>query len=66
MAFAGQATPVLPPDVNRIVEINTITGATGQFAGAKGSLIMERLIDLNTGFTSGSFHGNVILPGTGH
>jgi hypothetical protein len=64
--ISGQGTPALPPGLNRIVEINTITGGTGQVAGAKGSFIMERLIDLNTGFTSGSFHGMVILPGTGH
>ena len=64
--IAGSSTPALPPGVNRITEINTITGGTGQFAGAKGSLVMERLIDLNTGFTSGSFHGTIILRGTGH
>ena len=54
----GVAIPGVP-GLHRIVEHNTITGGTGRFAGAKGSFIAERLIDLPTGFTSGSFRGAI-------
>jgi hypothetical protein len=46
-----------------ITEINTITGGTGRFAGAQGSFTVERLVNLATGFTSGSFHGTITSPG---
>ena len=50
--IVGQAEPVRDtPGLLRIVEINTITGGTGRFAGAKGSFTMERLADTTTGLT---------------
>src|SRR5580765_6761982 len=52
---AGVSEPTSTPGVFRIVEIQTISGGTGRFANAKGSFTVERLTDLNTGFTSGSF-----------
>ena len=65
--IVGQAEPVLDtPGLLRIVEINTITGGTGRFAGAKGSFTMERLADTTTGLTSGSFHGTITSPGAAH
>jgi hypothetical protein len=57
----GQAEPTETPGVNSIEEINTITGGTGQFAGATGSFTVERLIDLATGFTSGSLSGKITV-----
>ena len=50
------------PGLNRIVEFYTITAGTGRFAGAKGSLRVERLVDLATGLTSGSIQASVIIP----
>ncbi len=64
--LAGQGEPTDTPGVNRIVEINTITGGTGRFVGAKGSFTVERLVDLTTGLTSGSFHGTITSPGAAH
>jgi hypothetical protein len=61
--FHGQGDPTDTPGVNQIVEVNIITGGTGRFAGATGSFILERLIDLPTGFTSGSFIGTIGSPG---
>lgn len=61
----GQAESTGTPGVLHIVEINTITGGTGQFEGATGSFILERLLD-PTGFTSGSFRGIITSPGTAH
>jgi hypothetical protein len=64
--IVGQGEPTDTPGINRIVEINTITGGTGRFAGAKGSFTLERLVDLTTGLTSGSFHGTITSPGAAH
>jgi hypothetical protein len=61
--IVGQAHPTETPGVVRIVEINTITGGTGRFAGATGSFILERLLDQATGVTSGSFNGSITSPG---
>ena len=54
------------PGVNRIVEINIITGGTGRFAGATGGFTVERLVQLSAqpSPTSGSFHGVINLPDT--
>ena len=61
--LVGQAEPTDTPGVNRIVEINTITGGTGRFSDAEGSFTLERLLDMTTGLTSGSFHGTITAPG---
>jgi hypothetical protein len=63
---AGSSEMTATPGVNSITEINTITGGTGRFSGAQGSFTVERLIDLATGFTSGSFHGMITSPGATH
>jgi hypothetical protein len=55
----GQATPTSTPNVVSIVEILTITGGTGRFAGATGTVISTRLLDQVTGDTSGSFDGTI-------
>ena len=57
----GQAEPTETPGINSIEEVNTITGGTGQFAGATGSFTVERLIDLATGVTSGSLSGKITV-----
>jgi hypothetical protein len=49
------------PDVLFIVEMYTITGGTGRFAGATGSFTVERLLNSVTGVTSGSFEGTIVL-----
>ena len=64
--FLGQGEPTDAPNVPHIVEINTITGGTGRFAGATGSFTVERLVDLTTGLTSGSFSGTIAYSGAGH
>ena len=55
----GQGEPTDTPGINSIVEINTITSGTGQFAGASGTITVERLVELPTGFTSGSVSGKI-------
>ena len=60
----GQGVPAPgAPGFAQITEQNTITGGTGRFAGAQGSFTVERLVELATGLTSGSFNGAISSPG---
>jgi hypothetical protein len=61
---AGTSEPTSTPGVFHIMEVQTITGGTGRFANATGSFLVDRLTDLNTGLTSGSFHGAITSPGS--
>ena len=63
---AGTSEPTSTPGVFHITEVQTITGGTGRFANAKGTFIVDRLTDLNTGLTSGSFNGTISSPGEVH
>jgi hypothetical protein len=59
---SGQGAPTATPNINRIVELYTITGGTGRFAGASGSFTVERLVSLATGVTSGTIDGDIVIP----
>jgi len=52
----GQATPASPGVVS-IVEVYTITGGTGRFAGATGTFTLESTANQATGVSSGAFSG---------
>jgi hypothetical protein len=54
------------PGFAKITEYNTITGGTGRFAGAQGSFTVDRMVELATGLTSGSFQGAITSPGAAH
>ena len=60
----GQGDPTETPGVNRVVEMHTITGGTGRFAGAAGSFTLQRLVSLATGITAGSFNGSIVIHKT--
>ena len=54
----GQGTPnTVPPTVLSIVEVFTITGGTGRFAGATGSFTLNNTLDVITHVSSGTFSG---------
>ena len=57
----GQATPTDIPGIFNIIENFTITGGTGRFAGASGSVTLIRVVDTNTGVTSGTIDGYILL-----
>ena len=63
VTIAGTAEPTGTPGILRVTEIYTITRGTGRFDGAQGSFVMERLVTVATGVTSGSFHGTITSPG---
>jgi hypothetical protein len=63
----GQFGPTLEnPRVLLSVEAATITGGTGRFAGATGSVTVERLLNLDTFLTTVSFEGTISSPGAGN
>jgi hypothetical protein len=55
----GQGTETDTPNVDSIVEMNIITGGTGRFSEARGNFTVERLLNMVTGVTSGSFQGTI-------
>ena len=61
--LAGSGEFTADPNVLSLTEIHTITGGTGRFAGAQGSFTVERLANVVTFVTSGSFHGTITSPG---
>ena len=56
----GQGSEVVDA-VAIVVESHTITGGTGRFAGATGSFTLERVVNVVTGVTAGSFRGTIVL-----
>jgi hypothetical protein len=59
----GLGTPTADPAVFTIVETYTVTTGTGRFAGAVGSFTAERVVNLVTLVTTGSFEGTITSPG---
>ena len=57
-SIAGQSTPT-SPGVLSIVEVYTITGGTGRFAGVTGTFTLESTLNLATGVSSGTFSGDI-------
>jgi hypothetical protein len=64
--IVGSLETTSTPGISIITEIDTITGGTGRFAGAKGFFSVERLANPlpppGTGLTSGSFRGTILIP----
>ena len=57
-SVSGQATET-SPGVASIVEVYTITGGTGRFAGAAGTFTGEITLNLATGVSSGTLSGTI-------
>ena len=61
-AVTGYSTPIAGTNLLAIVENRTITGGTGRFAGATGTIRLERVLDTVLTTSTGTFEGTVILP----
>jgi hypothetical protein len=46
-----------------IVETHTIVGGTGRYAGARGSFTLDRCLNFDTGETSGTISGTIVVRG---
>ena len=46
-----------------IVELATIMGGTGRYAGARGSFTVDRCVNFATGDTSGTISGTIVVRG---
>ena len=57
---SGRGAPTSTLGVNRIIEKYAITGGTGRFADISGSFIVERLLTLATGVSSGTVSGTIV------
>jgi hypothetical protein len=57
---SGHGTPTSTLGVNRIVEKYNIKSGIGRFAGIRGSFIVERLLTLATGVSSGTVSGTIV------
>jgi hypothetical protein len=62
--LAGTAVMVEPPNVVAITETATVTGGTGRFAGATGSIQVERVFNRATGVTTGTLDGWISMAGS--
>jgi hypothetical protein len=62
--LAGTAVMVEPPNVVAITETATVTGGTGRFAGATGSIQVERIFNRATGVTTGTLDGWISMTGS--
>jgi hypothetical protein len=54
----GQATPTTP-GVLSVVEVYTITGGTGRFADATGTIMLHSTVNQATGVSSGTLSGAI-------
>jgi hypothetical protein len=57
-SVVGQATRTGPTALS-IVEVYTITGGTGRFAGATGAFTLKSTLDQTTGVSTGTFSGTI-------
>ena len=61
----GKATPAGSPTAFTVVEVHTVTGGTGRFAGATGTFTVTRAVDFANPFTSGEIDGWISRSGGG-
>jgi hypothetical protein len=63
--LTASGTPLANGEIS-IIDVHTITGGTGRFAGARGTFTVERIASPVTFKTSGSFDGTITPPGAAH
>ncbi len=59
---AGHGTPTDTPNEVLIEEVYSVTGGSGRFDGATGSITVNRVVDRATMNSSGTMAGTVMVP----
>ena len=59
---AGQAMETATSGIYNLIEIYKVTGGTGRFAGAKGTITVNRTVNMTNGQTSSTFDGYLLVP----
>src|SRR5215208_5126235 len=57
----GQSIEDRTPGMYNVIEIYTITGGTGRFAGASGTFTVKRLVSRTVGVASSRFEGYILI-----
>lgn len=57
----GQAIEDRTPGMYNVIQIYTITGGTGRFAGASGTFTVKRLVSITAGVASSTFEGYILI-----
>lgn len=60
--LTGQGSPTPDSNFVPVEETLTITGGTGRFTGATGTLTIHRVIDRLTKISTGTIEGTILLP----
>ena len=61
--FLGIDSGSCPNGDLHIVETHTIVGGTGRYAGARGSFTLDRCLNFDSGETSGTISGTIVVRG---
>ena len=60
--IVGQGSPKPGVDAVPVIGTMTITGGTGRFLGASGTLTIKRILSRSTGVSTGTIEGTITLP----
>lgn len=58
----GQATETSTPGIYTLVQIYKVSGGNGRFAGAKGTITLNRTVNMVSGLTDSTFDGYILVP----
>jgi hypothetical protein len=58
----GQTTATTAPGIYSLIQIYKVTGGTGLYAGAKGTITLNRTVNLTSGLTTSTFDGYILVP----
>jgi hypothetical protein len=61
MTGVGQAAETARPGVYNLVQIYKVTGGTGRFIGAKGTVTVNRIVNMASGLTYSTFDGYLLI-----
>lgn len=58
----GQTATTTSPGIYSLVQIYKVNGGTGLYSGAKGTITVNRTVNMTSGATSSTFDGFLLIP----